>query len=380
MPSLKTTLTKLPLPLALGAAGGAMVLTFGLATAILAPGTSEAAAVQTQSAGLAVTTTEVAVSRLPLSIPASGTIGAVDEIIIGSEVGGLAISELLVDEGDQVKQGQVLARLNSSILEAQLAQATAQIAAAQAMAAEATANRSRAIELGKRGFASKQLIDQRQAAALSQRAQVAIHAAAREELEARLKQTVIVAPADGIVASRSVAQGQVVGNGTELFRIIRDGKLEWKAELPDHQIASLREGQAAKLIAGGEAVEGTIRLVSETVDARSRNGVVHVALPADAKLKPGMFARGDIMGGEAEVLTLPLGAVVTRDGESFAFTLAKDGHVQLTRIETGARTAKVVEVRKGLARGARVVFDGAGLLSEGDAVRVTGHVKAATAA
>ncbi|MFM9863430.1 MAG: efflux RND transporter periplasmic adaptor subunit [Micropepsaceae bacterium] len=380
MPSLKSTLTKLPLPLALGAAGGAMVLTFGLATAILAPAKSEAASIETQSAGLAVTTTEVATARLPLSIPASGTIGAVDEIIIGSEVGGLAISELLVDEGDQVKRGQVLARLNSSILEAQLAQATAQIGAAQAMAAEATANRSRAIELGKRGFASKQLIDQRQAAALSQRAQVAIHAAARDELEARLKQTVIVAPADGIVASRNVAQGQVVGNGTELFRIIRDGKLEWKAELPDHQIASLSEGQAAKLIAGGEAVEGTIRLVSETVDARSRNGVVHVALPAESKLKPGMFARGDIMGGEAEVLTLPLGAVVTRDGESFAFTLAKDGRVQLTKIETGARTAQVVEVRKGLARGARVVLDGAGLLSEGDAVRVTGHVKAATAA
>lgn len=379
MPFLKSTLTKLPLPMALGAAGGAMVLTFGLATAMLAPAKSEAAT-PTQGAGLAVTTTEVATMKLALGIPASGTIGAVDEIIVGSEVGGLAIAELFVDEGDQVRQGQVLARLNRSILDAQLAQARAQIGSASASAAEATANERRAVELGTRGFASKQLIDQRRAAALAARAQVAIFTAQCDELQARLKQTEIVAPADGVIASRSVAQGQVVGNGTELFRIIRDGKLEWKAELPDHQIAALREGQKATLTAAGGQVEGTIRLVSETIDARSRNGVVHVALPADARVKPGMFARGDIMGGEAEVLTLPLDAVVTRDGESYAFTLAKDGRVQLTKIETGVRTAKVVEVRKGLTKGARVVFDGAGLLSEGDPVRVTGHVRAANAA
>jgi HlyD family secretion protein len=380
MPTLKSTLTKLPLPIALGAAGGAIVLTFGIATALLAPSKSEAAAVQTQSAGLAVTTTEVAMTKLRVSIPASGTIGAVDEIVVGSEVGGLAIAELLADEGDQVKQGQVLARLNRSILDAQLAQARAQIASAEASAAEAIANERRAAELGARGFASRQMIDQRRAAALSARAQVAIFSAQRDELQARLKQTEIVAPADGIVASRAVAQGQVVGNGTELFRIIRDGKLEWRAELPDHQIASLREGQEAKLTVGGRDVEGTIRLVSETIDARSRNGVVHVALPASARHKPGMFARGEIMGGEADVLTLPLDAVVTRDSESYVFTLAKDGRVQMSKIETGARTAKAVEVRKGLSKGARVVFDGAGLLSEGDPVRVTGHVKAANAA
>ncbi len=380
MPFLKSTLTKLPLPIALGAAGGAMVLTFGLATAMLAPAKSEAAATATQAAGLAVTTTEVATTKLAIGIPASGTIGAVDEIIVGSEVGGLAIAELFVDEGDQVQQGQVLARLNRSILDAQLAQARAQIGSASASAAEAMANERRAVELGTRGFASKQLIDQRRAAAMAARAQVAIVRAQCDELQARLKQTQIVAPADGVIASRSVAQGQVIGNGTELFRIIRDGRLEWKAELPDHQIAALREGQKATLTAAGGQIEGTIRLVSETIDARSRNGVVHVALPADVRVKPGMFARGDIMGGEAEVLTLPLDAVVTRDGESYAFTLAKDGRVQLTKIETGVRTAKVVEVRKGLTKGARVVFDGAGLLSEGDPVRVTGHVRAANAA
>ena len=367
------------LPLTLAAAAAGFAITIGATTALLSSESRADAKPQT-TASLAVTTTEASFSRLPLRIPASGTIQAVDEIIVGSEVAGLAIEELLVDEGAEVKQGQVLARLNRSILEAQLAQANAQIAAAQAMAAEAEANQHRAMELGKRGFASKQMIDQRQAAALSQRAQVAIYAAQRKELEARLAQTVITAPADGVIATRNVSQGQVVGNGMELFRIIRDGKLEWKAELPDHQIGFLREGQQASVTVGAGKVDGSIRLISETIDARSRNGVVHVAMPADGRLRAGMFARGEMAGGDVNVLTLPEAAVVTRDGESYVFTLTKDGRVQLTKIEAGVRTNKLVEIRRGLQPGARVVLEGAGLLSEGDQVRVTGHASKANAA
>lgn len=361
------------LPLMLGTTAVGLVLVIGGTTAMLSGASHAEVNPPAPVSALAVTTTEVRFSRLPVSVPASGTIQAVDEIVVGSEVAGLAIAELLADEGDTVKKGQVLARLNSDILEAQLAQTNAQIAAAQATTAEAAANLERAAELGRRGFASKQLIDQRKAAALSQRAQVAIHSAQRDELEARLAQTVITAPTDGVIASRNVAQGQVVGNGMELFRIIRDGKLEWKAELPDHQLNSLRDGQKATVMAGAAKVEGEIRLISETIDARSRNGVVHVALPADGRLRAGMFARGEMTGGEANVLTLPEAAVVTRDGQSFVFTLTHEGRVQLTKIEAGARTGKLVEVRRGLAQGARVVLDGAGLLSEGDQVRVTGH-------
>jgi RND family efflux transporter MFP subunit len=363
----------------LGLTAAGLAIAMGTAT-LLMSGDSSAAAKPQQAAGLAVTTTEANYSRLPLKIPASGTIQAVDEIIVGSEVAGLAIEGLLADEGAKVKQGQVLARLNRSILEAQLAQANAQIAAAQATAAEAEANQRRAVELGKRGFASKQMIDQRQAAALSQRAQVAIYAAQREELEARLAQTVITAPADGVIATRNVSQGQVVGNGMELFRIIRDGKLEWKAELPDHQIGFLREGQQASVTVGASKVDGAIRLISETIDARSRNGVVHVALPSDARLRAGMFARGEMAGGDVNVLTLPEAAVVTREGESYVFTLGRDGRVQLTKIEAGVRTNKLVEIRRGLKPGARVILEGAGLLSEGDQVRVTGHAPKANAA
>jgi HlyD family secretion protein len=375
-------LAHLPFPLALAGAAATIAFVIGGATALLtSEGHAETeTAGEAQPPGLAVTTTEVAARKLPLRIPASGTIAAVDEIILGSEVAGLAVAELLVDEGDTVTKEQVLARLNRSILDAQLEQANAQIVSARASAVEAEANLRRAVELGAKGFVSKQSIDQRRSAATSARAMVSVYEAQRDELSARLAQTVIAAPADGVIASRGVSQGQVVGNGTELFRIIRDGKLEWKAELPDHQLTFLSEGQKATVTAGAGNVEGTIRLVAETIDARSRNGVVHVALPADARLRSGMFARGEILGGEVDALTLPEGAVVTRDGESYVFTVAAQGRVQLTKIETGVRTAKLVEIRKGLSRGARVVLDGAGLLSEGDQVRVTGHVPDAKAA
>jgi len=375
-------LAHLPFPLALAGAAATIAFVIGGATAVMSgeghAETEKAAAAQ--PTGLAVTTTEVAARKLPLRIPASGTIAAVDEIILGSEVAGLAVAELLVDEGETVTKGQVLARLNRSILDAQLEQANAQIVSARASAVEAEANLRRAAELGAKGFVSKQSIDQRRSAATSARAMVSVYEAQRDELSARLAQTVITAPADGVIASRGVSQGQVVGNGTELFRIIRDGKLEWKAELPDHQLTFLSEGQKATVTAGAGSVEGSIRLVSETIDARSRNGVVHVALPADARLRSGMFARGEILGGEVDALTLPEAAVVTRDGESYVFTVAAQGRAQLTKIETGVRTAKLVEIRKGLSKGARVVLDGAGLLSEGDQVRVTGHVPDAKAA
>lgn len=368
------------LPMSLGAAAGGLAIAIGATGALLSPGDSRADTEKAQSAGLAVTTTAVAHSMLPLRVPASGTVAAVDEIILGSEVAGLAVAELLADEGDQVTKGQILARLNRDILDAQLAQTIAQIASARASAAEAAANERRAVELGARGFVSKQMIDQRRATALSSQAQVSLMEAQRDELEARLKQTVITAPADGVIATRGVSQGQVVGAGTELFRIIRDGKLEWNAELPDHQLAQLSEGQKATITVGAASVDGSIRLISEKIDARSRNGVVHVALPADTRLRAGMFARGEIIGGEIRAMTLPEAAVITKDGESYVFTITGQGRAQLTKVETGVRRAKLVEIRRGVTIGARVVLDGAGLLSEGDQVRVTGHVPNAEAA
>lgn len=362
------------LPVALGIAGGGLVLSMSLVTAMLSSSEGRADTEHKQTAGLAVTTTQARLSTLPLRIPASGTIQAIDEIILGSEVAGLAVSTLAVDEGDAVTKGQVLATLNRSILDAQLAQTNAQLISARASAVEAAANERRAIELGAKGFISKQVIDQRHSTAVSSRAQIEVLEAQRQELEARIAQTIITAPADGVVAVRGVSQGQVVGNGTEMFRIIRGGKLEWSAQVPDYQLTQLHLGQTAQIaVAGEQAVEGSIRLISAKIDARSRNGVVHVELPADTRLRAGMFARGEIVAGDTSALTLPSAAIVTKDGESYVFKVMQDGRVQQTKVETGARTASLVEIRRGIDRGTKVVVDGAGLLSDGDPVRVTGE-------
>jgi len=360
---------KTPFPLVLGGAAAGLAITIGAVTAVLSP--SEGSEEPKAKPGLAVTTTTLSETAMPLRIPASGTIAAVDEVILGSEVAGLAVAELIVDEGARVSKGQVLARLNRSILDAQLAQMNAQIVGARASAAEAAANERRAVELGQRGFMSKQAIDSRRSAAVSSAAQVTTLEAQRDELLARLAQTVITAPVDGVIASRGVSQGQVVNNGTELFRIIKDGKLEWKADLPDYQLTQLTLTQKATIKFGTTTVDGTIRLISQEIDERSRNGVVHVALPDDPRLRAGMFASGEIIGGQEMALTLPDAAVVTRDGSSYVFTIGAGERARLTKVETGARTATHVEIRSGLPRGAAVVLDGAGLLTEGDQLRVT---------
>lgn len=370
MRSLKWTPVRPSFPVTLGGAAASLAVAIGVTASLLSP--SEGSEEPKTKPGLAVTIAQVRDATLPLRIPASGTVAAVDEVILGSEVAGLSVAELTVDEGDRVKKGQVLARLNRSILDAQLAQMNAQIVGAQASAEETAANQRRAVELGERGFISKQSIDQRRSAAINARAQVATLSAQRDELLARLAQTVITAPVDGIIASRGVSQGQVVTNGTELFRIIRDGKLEWKAELPDYQLTQLSLLQHAQVSLGsGQAIDGQIRLIAQKIDERSRNGVVHVALPDDARLRAGMFARGEIVGGEMPALTVPQASVVTKDGESFVFTVTREGRAHQTKVEVGARSASLIEIRRGLARGNEVVLDGAGLLTDGDQVRVT---------
>jgi len=223
---------------------------------------------------------------------------------------------------------------------------------------------------------SKQAIDSRRSAAVTSAAQVTTLQAQRDELDARLKQTIITAPVDGVIASRGVSQGQVVGNGTELFRIIKDGKLEWKAELPDYQMTQLKLSQTAVVKLGSASVDGTIRLISQKIDERSRNGIVHVALPDDPRLRAGMFASGEIIGGQETALTLPDAAVVTRDGASYVFTIGQGDQARLTKVETGARSATQVEIRSGLRRGTEVVLDGAGFLTEGDQLRVTHEANA----
>jgi HlyD family secretion protein len=187
----------------------------------------------------------------------------------------------------------------------------------------------------------------------------------------RLSHTRVVAPDDGVISVRMATVGAVVQPGTELFRLIRKNRLEWRGEVAAPELARIKPGMAVAVTpAGGAAVTGTVRVVAPTVDAASRNGMVYVDLPNPGSGKAGMFARGEFNIGEQSALTLPQSAVLLRDGFSYVFRLGEGNKVQRIKVGVGRRNGDRVEIVSGLEATARVVSQGAGFLADGDVVRV----------
>ncbi len=318
-------------------------------------------------------TTQLAETRsLARQVVASGSVVPWEEIVVSAEAQGLAVVEMLVDEGDTVTQGQVLLRLNDVVLKAQLAQQVANLAAAKAGAAEADANLRRTRDLQARGNASQQNLDERLAAQRTANAQVAVAEAAKAEIEARLAQAVIAAPVAGIVSVRSVNLGQVVSPGVELFRLIRDGRLELDAEVPETEFPSLQPGLAATVRAEGVPgpVPARIRSLAPQVDPRTRLGLAHVALPDGSGFRAGMFATATIEVGAVSAVMVPQASVIWRDGLEGVFVLDQAGIAHFRPVKTGLRRDGQVQVRDGLAAGEAVAVQGAGFLEDGDHVGV----------
>lgn len=330
--------------------------------AVVAPGTA---------AALTVDLVRPSTRTLPRSLAASGSLAARDELIVGSDANGVRLTEVLVEVGARVRRGQLLARGDDAQLQAQLAQQEALIRQAQAERVQADANLERAERIVDSGIYSVETVQARRTAALAAAARLELARAQRQELEVRLAHTRVLAPADGVIARRSASVGQVVQSGVELFRLIRGGELEWLAELPDHALGQVQPGAAAQIVlADGRRLDGTVRLVAPTVDARSRNGLVHVALPAESTLKAGGHARGEIVVASATMLTLPESVVLSRDGQPVVFLVGADGVARLTRISTGTRQRGLVEVTGGLEPDAPVVSAGAGFVKDGERVQV----------
>jgi RND family efflux transporter MFP subunit len=323
---------------------------------------------------LTVTTARPEQSRLPLSLAANGNVAAWQEAVIGSESNGLRLQEVKVNVGDVVKKGQVLAVFDAAPVEADLAQAKAAVQEAEANAAAARADAQRARALQSSGALSEQQITQYVTAERTAAARVASAKATLAQQQLRLKYTQIVAPDAGLISARSATVGAVAGVGTEMFRMIRQGRLEWRAEVTSAELARIRPGQKAVVqTAGGAGVQGRVRTVAPTVDAQSRVALVYVDLPpalsANAPLKAGMFASGQFALGESAALTVPQQAIAVRDGFAYVFRLNADGRVSQLKVTTGRRLGERVEVTGGLTPDALVVTSGAGFLNDGDLVR-----------
>jgi RND family efflux transporter MFP subunit len=302
-------------------------------------------------------------------VAATGTVNARDELLIGSDASNVRLLEVLADVGSVVKKGQLIARADDAQLQAQLAQQVAQVKNAQAENAQAQANLERAERLT--DFFSVEVVQTRRTAAATAAAKLELAIAQRNELQIKVAQTRIHAPADGIISRKSATVGAVVQPGTELFRMIRDGELEWRAELPNHSLAQVKPGAVVRIILDdGEAVHSTVRVVAPTMDAATRNGLVYVSLSKQTSLKAGAYARGEILIAEAENLSVPESSIVTRDGNSFVFVISDKSTASLVPVVTGTRQKGRVEITRGVRVQDRVVGTGAGFVKDGDFVRV----------
>ena len=343
-------------------------------------GLAAVAPTQTISVGVAAT------GEIQRDLVVNGSLAAWDELPVGNEAGDLAIVEIDVEEGDRVAKGQVLARLDDSVLRAQLVQAEASIAQseaglqkAEAEAAIAGSDVGRAKALIKNGYISGQVAEQRETTLATAHADVNVARqnleaakALRDERRARLAQTEIRAPTDGIISKRTATLGNVVPVGTQLFRMIRDGRVELRAEIPEMDLPAVKPGQTATIRLDGSdvAFEGKIRLVGATVDPQTRIGLVYIALPTDPALKPGMFVHGALHTGKGAALQVPAEAVVFKDGKPAVFVVGADDHARLRMVETGGRSGGRIEILSGVAAGERVALGGAGYLKDDDLVRV----------
>jgi len=359
--------------------GLAVVLVLAAVAFWLARGKQPESAAKPKEAATARPTLTVTVakpesSELSVTLAANGNVAAWQEASIGSESSGLKLAEVRVNVGDVVKKGQVLGTFSGETIQADVAQAKASLAEARATAADATGTAARARTLQATGAMSQQQINQYQTAEQTAKARVEAAEAMLAAQQVRGRNTQVVAPDDGVISSRTATVGSVVNAGTELFRLIRQGRLEWRAEITSSELGRIAVGTPAVVTsASGAQVSGKVRSVAPTVDPQTRAALVYVDIPTvlqNTGIKAGMFARGDFQLGRTSAVTVPQASIVPRDGFNHLLLLQPDNRVSQLKVETGRRVGDRVEITTPLPADARVVVQGAGFLNDGDLVRV----------
>jgi RND family efflux transporter MFP subunit len=346
----------------------------------------------------AVTVAQAAPADFVETVLVTGSLVAREEILVGPEVEGLRITEVLADEGMRVKKGDVLARLVADTLDAQLAQndaalarATASIAQARSSIVQAEARLvesrnafERAKPLRQSGVMAESAYDTREQSARTAEAQLvaardgltaaeaekAQIEAQRRELAWRRGRTEVVAPADGIVSRRMARIGGYAAGAAEpMFRIVANGEVELDAEVTETRMAAVRIGQTARVeVTGIGALDGTVRLISPEVDKATRLGRVRIFLGDNAGLRVGTFARGSIQTASGRGLAVPASAILYGpDGASVQVVRAN--RVETRKVKTGLASGPLIEVREGLSEGETVVSRSGTFLRDGDAVR-----------
>ena len=324
-----------------------------------------------RAATLTVSVEKVRSEAIASSISATGTIAAWQEATIGAEASGLKLTEVLVSEGDHVRAGDVVARLDALLLNAQVAEQNAAVVQAQATLDAAQSAAARADKLLVSKAISIETAEEKATAVKTDKAQVEQAKAVAQKLQAELDQTTIRAPFDGIVSSRPAVAGSIVQAGTEVMKIIRDGRLEVGVLVAEKDLAAVSVGQMANVIdAAGRSSKGQVSSIAETVNSTTRLATVYVSLREGSGLRPGMFARVEIATAASRQLSVAEAALVWQDGKPAVFVVDAAGKVDARPVATGARQHGRGAVSSGLSQGDSVVVAGAGFLNDGNLVRV----------
>ncbi len=322
-------------------------------------------------AAMTVSVEKPASAELLVQVEANGDVAAWQEASIGAELSGLRLASVNVNVGDMVKKGQVLAQLAGATTKAESLQSKAALMQAKASLDNAKADADRVRSIAESGALSASQIAQYMTQEKVAQSQYEAARAAYDASQVRLGNTQVRSPDDGVISARPATVGAVVGAGQELFRLIRQGRVEWRAEVTPDEIGQIQVGQVTKVTgADGKEVEGRVRAIAPAADTKTRNITVYVDLPADSGLKAGTFARGLFQVGQTQALTVNSQAVVMRDGTAFVFVVTGDGVAQQRKVRTGRHSGVRVEVLDGLNAGESVAVQGAGFLNDGDQVKV----------
>lgn len=333
-------------------------------------------------AALTVTVVKPEQQNWRQNFTANGNIAAWQEVVIGSELSGQRITKVYVNVGDTVQRGQVLAEINSESIRADLASAKANYVEAQAVLADASANNKRFQQLKNTGAISAQEVTQYQTSQNTAHARLDAAKARIDSDQLRLTQTQVIAPDRGVISARNATVGSLAQTGQEMFRLIRDDRLEWRAEVTSTDLYKLKQGMTAQIISPDPSqapVKGTVRMIAPVIDPQTRFGLVYVDLPTTDAVRMGMFVKGSFDLGEKPALTLPQSALLLRDGFSYIFIVNKDNRVTQQKVTLGRRLNDRVEIldlpssntnSTNHANNIKVVASGAGFLADGDLIKI----------
>ena len=310
---------------------------------------------------LTVSETRVTQTIWPEFIKAAGPIAAWQEAVVGAEVSGQRLVAIMVDVGDIVKKGQILARFNTDTLMAEYTELEANWIAAES-------NQKRALTLKSSGAMSDQTIE-------NYINQAAVAKAQMDAKALQLKYADVVAPDDGVISARNATLGAVGSTGDELFRLIRQNKLEWHGELTAEQAARVVQGQSVALtLPNGNKAEGSIRQIAPSFNPENRMTTIFVDIKTDSNARAGMYAEGQIMLGQHTAMSVPARSIVIRDGRNYVFNISNHASAAIVHqceVHVGQIRGNEAQILSGISKGDRMVVMGAGFLNDGDIVRVS---------